>query len=105
MDCFVAALLAMTAKVLASSRLSGYAKVAFEHCGIGLQRAAFRIVGDRTALQYHNAVGKPQYLLRILLDDDGADATGACNRAQRLQEFLDDDGRQPLGRLVDRKST
>ena len=38
---------------------AGDAEIAFEHRGIGLQRLAGRIVDDRAALQYHNAVGKP----------------------------------------------
>jgi len=74
--------------------------VTFQHRGIGLERAARRIVDDGAALQYHNTVGQPQNLLRILLDNDGADTTRAGNRAQRPQQLLDDDGRQPLGRLV-----
>ena len=65
-----------------------------------MSAAAIRIMRDRSALQYHNAVGQPQNLLRVLLDDDGADAARTCNRAQRFQQFLDNDGRQPLGRLV-----
>ena len=57
-------------------------------------------MNDRAALQYHNAVGQPQNLLGILLDNDGADATGAGDGAERPQQFLDDDRGQPLGRLV-----
>src|ERR1700761_4499586 len=64
------------------------AKVAFEHGGIGLQCAAVRIMGDRAALQYHNAVGEPQNLLRILLDDDGADASRAGDGTKRLEKLL-----------------
>src|SRR5262252_360369 len=59
------------------------AKVALEHRGVGFQRATFRIMGDRTAFQYHNAVGEPQNLLRVLFHDDRTDAAGARNRAQR----------------------
>ncbi len=55
---------------------------------------------DRAALQYHNPVGQPQNLLGILLDNDRADAAGAGNGAERPEQFLDDDRRQPLGRLV-----
>ena len=40
-------------------RGAGDAEKAFQHRGIGLQRAACRIMDDRAALQYHNAVGKP----------------------------------------------
>src|SRR5690348_16346480 len=75
------------------------AEIAFEHGGVGLERGACRVMRDRSALQYHNAVGQPQNLLRVLLDDDRADAARTCNRAQRLQQFLDNDGRQPLRRL------
>ena len=68
-----------TPKFLLMRRGARDAEVAFEHRGIGLQRGAVRVMDDRAALQYHNAVGKPQNLLRILLDDDGADAPRACN--------------------------
>ena len=72
-------------------RGAGDAEKAFEYRGIGLQGGARRIVNDRAALQYHNAVGQPQNLLRILLDDDRADAAGAGDGAERPQQFLDDD--------------
>ena len=35
------------------------AEEAFEHRRIGLQRGAGRVMDDRAALQYHNAVGQP----------------------------------------------
>src|SRR5436190_3983804 len=79
---------------------AGDAEIALQHRGIGLERAARRIVNDGAALQYHNTVGQPQNLLRVLLDDDRADAPRAGNAAQRPQQFLDNDGRQPLGRLI-----
>src|SRR5262249_23724721 len=79
---------------------AGDAEMALQRRGIGLERTARRIVDDGAALQYHNAVGQPQNLLRILLDDDRADAARAGDVAQRFQQFLDDDGRQPLGGLV-----
>src|ERR1700730_7076855 len=69
---------------------------AFEYRRIGLQGGTRRVVNDRAALQYHNAVGQPQNLLRILLHDDGADAAAAGNRADRAQQLLDDYRRQPL---------
>src|SRR5260370_13450279 len=47
------------------------AEKAFEYRGIGFQCGTGRIVDDRAALQYHNAVGEPYNLLRILLDNDG----------------------------------
>ena len=72
-------------KLVFSVRGAGDAEIAFEHRGIGLQRAARRIMDDRAALQYHNAVGQPQNLLRILLDDDRADAAGAGDGAERLR--------------------
>src|SRR6201991_1449612 len=65
-------------------RRTGDAKVAFEHRGIGLQRAAIRIMNDRAAFQYHNAIGQPQNLLGILLDDNGAYAAGPGDGAERL---------------------
>ena len=55
---------------------------------------------DRAAFQYHNTIGQPQNLLRILLDDDRADAAGPGDGAERPEQFLDDDRRQALGRLV-----
>src|SRR5207237_9394552 len=82
---------------------AGDAEIALQRRGIGLERAARRIVNDGAALQYHNTVGQPQNLLRILLDNDRADATRAGNAAQRPQQFFDDDRRQPLGRLVQKQ--
>src|SRR5260370_15697029 len=76
------------------------AKEAFEHGGIGLQGSACRVVDDRAALQYHNTIGQPQNLLRILLDNDRTNAAGAGDGAERPQQLLDDDWRQTLGRLV-----
>jgi hypothetical protein len=38
---------------------AGDAEKAFQDGGIGFQRTACRIMDDRAALQYHNAVGKP----------------------------------------------
>src|SRR5215471_17347498 len=84
-------------------RGAGDAEIAFKYRRIGFQGTAFRIMRDGAALQYHNAVGEPQNLLRILLDDDGADAARTRNGAQRLQKFLDNDGREPLGRLVEQQ--
>jgi hypothetical protein len=54
---------------------------------------------DRAALQYHNAVGQPQNLLRVLLDNNRADAPRTGNGAERAEQFLDDDRGEPLGRL------
>src|SRR5262249_35291480 len=70
---------------------AGNAEVALQRRGIGLEHAAGRIVNDGAALQYHNTVGQPQNLLRILLDNDRADAARAGNGAERPQQFLDDD--------------
>src|SRR6516165_6659734 len=55
-------------------RGAGDAEMALECRRIGLQLPACRDVGDRAAFQYHDTAGEPQYLLRILLDDDRADA-------------------------------
>src|SRR5579862_2277168 len=79
---------------------AGHAEMALQHRGIGLQRLAWRVVHDGAAFQYHNAVGQPQNLLRILLDNDRADAGGAGNAADRLQKLLDNDRGKPLGRLI-----
>src|SRR6266446_9193858 len=76
------------------------AQEAFEYRGIGLQGGTRRIMDDGAALQYHNAVGQPQNLLRVLLDDDGTGTARAGDGAERSQQFLDDDRGQPLGRLV-----
>src|SRR3984957_1789479 len=64
-------------------RRPGDAKKAFQCRGIGFQGGTRRIVNDRAALQYHSAVGQPQNLLRILLDDDGADAAGPGDGTDR----------------------
>src|ERR1700694_1311619 len=79
------------------------AEEAFVYRGIGLQGGTRRIVNDCAALQYHDAVGQPQNLLCILLDDDRTDAAGAGDSAQRLEQLLDDDRSQPLGRLVEQQ--
>src|SRR6516165_6596455 len=79
---------------------AGHTEMALQHCGIGLQRLARRIMHDGAAFQYHNAVGQPENLLRVLLDNDGADSRAAGNDADRLQKFLDDDRGEPFGRLV-----
>src|SRR5438034_93140 len=76
------------------------AEKAFEYRGIGLQGGTRCVMDDPAALQYHNAVGQPQNLLRVLLDDDGTGAARAGDAAERSQQFLDDDRGQPLGRLV-----
>src|SRR5258707_10729637 len=73
---------------------------ALEYRGIGLQGGTRRVMDDRAALQYHNAVGQPQNLLRVLLDDDGTGAARAGDGAERSQQFLDDDRGESLGRLV-----
>src|SRR5689334_315924 len=83
---------------------AGNAEIAFEHRGIGLQRVAWRIMHDRAAFQYHNPIGQPQNLSRILLDDDRTDAPRAGDGAERPEQFLNDDGRQPLGRLVEQQN-
>src|ERR1700741_3292235 len=71
----------------AISMFSGtsHTQMALQHRGIGLQRLARRIVHDAAALQYNNAVGEPQDLLRVLLDNDGADSRAAGNGPDRLQ--------------------
>src|ERR1700680_3829307 len=46
------------------------AEEAFQYRGIGLQGGTRRVMDDRAALQYHNAVGQAQHLLGILLDAD-----------------------------------
>src|SRR6266403_2401850 len=76
------------------------AQETFEYRGIGLQGGTRRVMDDRAALQYHNAVGQPQNLLRVLLDDDGTSAARAGDGAERSQQFLDDDRGESLGRLV-----
>src|ERR1700730_12402661 len=76
------------------------AEQAFEDRGIGFQGGTRRVMDDRAALQYHNAVGEPQNLLRVLLDNNGTCAAGADDGTECSHQFLDDDRRQPLGRLV-----
>src|SRR3981189_1706713 len=76
------------------------AEEAFEYRRIGFQGGTRSVVDDRAALQYHNAVGQPQNLLGILLDNDRANAAGAGDGAQRLEQLRDGDGGRPLGRLV-----
>jgi hypothetical protein len=49
----------MTTNFVITSRFPGHAKVAFEYRGIGLQGSTRRIMHDRAAFQYHNAIGQP----------------------------------------------
>src|SRR6266849_815579 len=84
-------------------RSSRDAEKAFEYRGIGPQGGTRRVMDDRTALQYHNAVGQPQNLLRILLDDDGTGAAGAGDGTKCPQQLLDDDRGEPLGRLIEQQ--
>src|ERR1700732_4149441 len=93
-----------TPKKFLVRRGSGNAEIALKRGGIGFQGAACRIMHDRAALQYYNAVGQPQNLLCILLDNDGADAARAGDGPERGEQFLDDDGREPLGRLVQQQN-
>jgi hypothetical protein len=59
-DCFVAcARRNEDGPSLLSSGLSSHAQVTLEHDGIGPHLGAGRVMYDRTALQYHDAVGKP----------------------------------------------
>src|ERR1700692_2828610 len=58
------------------------AEEAFEYRRIGFQGGTRRVVDDRAALQYHNAVGQPQNLLGILLDNNRAGAAGAGDGAE-----------------------
>src|SRR6266481_6271866 len=65
------------------------AEKAFKHRGIGFQRATGRVVDDRAALQYHNAVGQPQNLLCILLYNNGAGTAGTGDGTECAEQFLD----------------
>ncbi len=58
---------------------------------------------DCAALQYHNPVREAEYLLGILFDDDGANAASLRDGPERQHQFLDDDRRETLGRLVEQK--
>jgi hypothetical protein len=78
---------------------AGGAKIALEHRGIG-HKVRRRVVNDRAALQYHNAVGKPQNLLCVLLHNDRTGAARPGDGAERPQQFLEDERSQPLRRLV-----
>src|ERR1700720_404384 len=89
-----------TPKKFLVRRGSGNAEIALKRGGIGLQGVACSIMHDRAPFQYHDAVGQPQNLLCILLDYDGADAARPGDGPERCEQFLDDDGRKPLGRLV-----
>src|SRR3981189_1661434 len=63
------------------------AEEAFEYRRIGFQGGTRSVVDDRAALQYHNAVGQPQNLLGILLDNNRAGAAGAGDGSGRQQPF------------------
>ena len=56
---------------VAASPGAGDAEIAFERRGSAFKRGARRIMDDRAAVEDHGAVGHPEDLLRVLLDDDG----------------------------------
>ena len=59
-----------------------------EYGRVGFQRLARRIMHDRAAFQYHDAVSQAQNLSRILLDDDGTNAARPRNLADHKLFFL-----------------
>ena len=63
---------------------------------------ARRGVGDRATIEHDRLIGEGQDLLRLLFDDDHRQASTA-KFAQSGQQFVDDDWRQSLGRLVEQQ--
>ena len=56
---------------------------------------------DAAALEDDGAVGDAEDLVRVLLDQNRRQAFLADDLAQRRQQFLDDDRREPFERLVE----
>ena len=60
-------------------------------------------MNDTASVKNQRAVRDGQDLLRMLLDDDGSEPLLAEQLRERGQQFLHDDRRQPLGRLVEQQ--
>jgi hypothetical protein len=58
-------------------------------------------VGDRAAIEQDRLIGERKDLFRLLFDHGHRQAR-AAEFAQSGQQFVDDDRRKPLGRLVER---
>src|SRR6266404_6158843 len=57
---------------------------------------------DTARLEQVRAIDHPEHLLDVLLDDQHGQAAGA-NAIDQLEHVLDEDGRQPGGRLVEQE--
>ena len=60
-------------------------------------------MNDTAPFKDQRAVGDGQDLLRMLLDNDGGESLLTEEARERGQQFLHDDRRQPLGRLVEQQ--
>src|SRR5262245_5641900 len=78
----------------------GYAEILLQGGAIGLQRGAVALVHDAAALEDHGAVGDAENLLGILLDHDRRGPLLPDHPLERHQQFLHEDRREPLQRLV-----
>ena len=66
------------------------------------QFGARRGMDDGAAIENDRLVGERQDLLGLLFDDDHREAR-AAKFAQRRQQFVDDDRRESLGRLIEQQ--
>jgi hypothetical protein len=70
-----------------------------ERCRVCEEVATGRSMGDGPAIEHNRPIGEGQDLLRLLFDDDHRQ-TRAAEVAKSGQQFVDDDRRESLGRLV-----
>src|SRR5713226_4634983 len=77
------------------------AEICFEDGAIEAQRRAGGLMHDSPAFENDCTIGHAKDFLRILLDQYGRHALLPDYAVEGRQEFLDDDGRKPLQRLVE----
>src|SRR5581483_6666098 len=82
-----------------------HTEMRLETLRIAGERRAVAGENDAATVQDQRAIGEPQDLARLLLDDDGRHALLADHLAQAAQQLVDDDGRQPFQRLVEQHDT
>jgi hypothetical protein len=85
----------------AARALVGDAEMSFKRGPVPGERGAVGGMDHGAAFDDNGAIGNAENFLGVLLDQDRRHAFVADDAAQRRQEFLDDDRRQPLERLVE----
>src|SRR5208282_6879918 len=79
----------------------GDAETSLQHGAVGDQRRAVGGVDHAAALDDERVVGDAEDFLGVLLDEDGRHALVANDPAQRHEQFLDQDRREPFERFVE----